>query len=100
MRGAEERLLLETKALHIHEKEKKEKEKTCQEKLIFMNLKRRIRAHRSSSPPMMQEIALWPSTNGAIPHFLVLPGSELSITQITEYKYFSPLKPSRDIKVS
>jgi len=41
-------------------------------------------------------IALWPSTNGAIPYFLVLPGSELSITEITEYTYFSPLKPCRE----
>ena len=29
------------------------------------------------------EIALWPSTNGAIVHFLVLPGSLSSITEIT-----------------
>ena len=35
-------------------------------------------------------IALWPSTNGAILYFLVLLGSELSITEITEYTYFSP----------
>jgi len=41
-------------------------------------------------PPKMREIALWSSTNGAIAHFLVLPGSLLSITEITEYKYFSP----------
>ena len=30
--------------------------------------------------------------------FLVLPGSELTITKITEYKYFSPLKPCREFK--
>jgi len=41
---------------------------------------------------------MWPSTNGAIPYFLVLPGSELSITEITQYKYFSPWKPSREFK--
>ena len=45
-------------------------------------------------PPKNGPIALWPSTNGATPYFLVLPGSELSITEITEYKYFSPLWPS------
>jgi len=39
----------------------------------------------------MGEIALWPSTNGAIVPFLVLPGSLLSITEIIEYTYFSPL---------
>jgi len=43
-------------------------------------------------------IALWPSTNGAIPYFSVLPGSELSITEITEYTYFSPLKPCLEFK--
>jgi len=48
------------------------------------------------NPPKNGLIALWPSTNGAIPHFLVLPGSELSISEITEYTYFSPLKPSRE----
>jgi len=37
-------------------------------------------------------VALWPSTDGAIPYFLVLPGSEFSIT---EYTYFSPLNPCR-----
>jgi len=26
-------------------------------------------------------------------HFLVLPGSLLSITEISEYRYFSPSKP-------
>jgi len=30
----------------------------------------------------------------AIPYFLVLPGSELSITEITEYNFFSPSKPT------
>ena len=49
-------------------------------------------------PPTNGLIALWPSTNGAIPYFLVLPGSELSITEITEYIYFSPLKPRREFK--
>ena len=47
-------------------------------------------------PPKNGEIALLPSTNGAIPYFLVLPGSELSISETTEYKYFSPFKPSRE----
>jgi len=37
------------------------------------------------------------STNGVIPYLLVLPGSELSITEITEYTYFSPLKPCREL---
>jgi len=46
----------------------------------------------------MQEITLWSSTNGAIPYFLVLPGSELSTTEIAEYKGFCPLKPSRGFK--
>jgi len=31
-------------------------------------------------------------------HFLVLPGSLLSITEITEYRYFSPSKPIRELK--
>jgi len=30
--------------------------------------------------------------------FLVLPGSESTITEITEYIYFSPLKPGREFK--
>jgi len=30
--------------------------------------------------------------------FLVLPGSELTITKITEYIYFSLLKPCREFK--
>jgi len=47
-------------------------------------------------PPKNGLISLWPSTNGAIPYFLVLPGSELSITEITEYTCFSPLKPCRN----
>ena len=33
---------------------------------------------------MMREFAFLSSTNGAIPYFLVLPGSELSITDITD----------------
>jgi len=43
--------------------------------------------HAAAVPPKMREIALWSSTNGAIVHFLVLPGSLWSITEITEYKY-------------
>jgi len=31
-------------------------------------------------------------------HFLELPGSLLSITKITEYRYFSPLKPIRELR--
>ena len=38
-------------------------------------------------PPKNRETA---STNGAIVLFLVSPGSLFSITEITEYKYFSP----------
>jgi len=49
-------------------------------------------------PPKNGEIALWPSTNREIVHFLVLPGSLFSITEITEYRYFSPLKPIRECK--
>ena len=30
--------------------------------------------------------------------FLVLPGSESTITEITEYTYFSPLKPFREFQ--
>jgi len=30
--------------------------------------------------------------------FLVLPGSESTITEITEYMYFTPLKPRREFK--
>jgi len=30
--------------------------------------------------------------------FLVLPGSESTISEITEYIYFSPLKPFREFK--
>jgi len=51
-----------------------------------------------SFPPKMREIALWPSTNEAIVHLLVLPGSLLSITEITEYTHFSPSKPSCELK--
>ena len=32
-------------------------------------------------------------------HFLVLPGSLLSITEITEYRYFSPYKPIRELTI-
>ena len=35
------------------------------------------------------EIALWSATNGSIPCFLVLPGSESRFTEITEFIYFS-----------
>jgi len=31
-------------------------------------------------------------------HFLVLPGSFFSITEITEYRYFSPFKPIDELK--
>jgi len=46
----------------------------------------------------MREIALWPFANGAIPYFIVLPGNKLSITEITDYKYFGLLKPSREFR--
>jgi len=46
----------------------------------------------------MRKIALWLSTNGAIAYLFVLPGSVFSITEITKYKYFSPLKPSNELK--
>ena len=46
----------------------------------------------------MRKIALWLSTNGAIAYLFVLPGSIFSITEITKYKYFSPLKPSNELK--
>ena len=49
-------------------------------------------------PPKNGLIALWPSNNGAIPYFLVLTGSELSITEITEYTYFSLEKPCREFR--
>ena len=47
--------------------------------------------------PKMREIPLWSSTNGAIAYFLILPGSLLSITNITAYICFSPLKPSGEL---
>ena len=53
---------------------------------------------RYMGPPKDGEIVLWPSTNGAMVHFLVLPGSLLSITEITEYRYFSSLKPIRELR--
>ena len=48
LRGAEERLLLETNLAHTQKRGKK-KGKKCQEKLILANLKKMIRAHRASS---------------------------------------------------
>jgi len=56
--------------------------------LMTMSLFTPSRIHEdthSMNPPKNGLIALWPSTNGAIPYFLVLPGGELSITEITEY---------------
>jgi len=46
---------------------------------------------QSEWPPLPKNglFTLWPSTNGEIPYFLVLPGSEFSITEITEYTSFS-----------
>jgi len=49
-------------------------------------------------PPKMREIALGPSTNLLIPDILVLAGSESTITEITGYKYFSLINPSREFK--
>jgi len=46
----------------------------------------------------MQEIALWPSTNVSMIYVVVLAGSQSTFTEITEYIYFSPLKPSRELK--
>jgi len=40
-----------------------------------------------AAPPKNGLIALWPSTNEAIPHIFALPGSEFSITEITKYTY-------------
>ena len=41
------------------------------------------------SPPKNGKIALWLATNGSIPCLSVLPGSESSFAEITEYIYFS-----------
>ena len=50
LRLVEERLLLETKVCtHTKKRGRKKKGEKCQEKLIFTNLKKRIRAHRASS---------------------------------------------------
>jgi len=49
-------------------------------------------------PPKVREIAPWPCTNLSIHDALVLAGSESTITEITEYKYFSPLKTGREFK--
>jgi len=37
-------------------------------------------------PPKNGKIALWPSTNGSIDDFLVMAGSQSTITEITTYK--------------
>ena len=71
--------------------------RTAELAVTFSNAVSKLKGQSSNiSPPKNGLIALWPSTNGAIPYFLVLPGSELSITEITEHTYFSPLKPSRE----
>jgi len=58
--------------------------------VTFSNAVSKLKAQSSNvSPPKDGEIALCPSTNGAFVHFLVLPGSLLSISEITEYKHFS-----------
>jgi len=49
------------------------------------------------SAPKNGLFALWPSTNGAFPYFLVLPDCELSILENTEYIYFIPLNLSREL---
>ena len=47
-------------------------------------------------------VYIYPPTDGITVHervdsrFLVLPGSELTITEITEYTYFSPCKPCHE----
>ena len=55
-----------------------------------------------SHPPKNGLIALCLSMNGAIPYFLLLPGSKLSITEITEYTYLVHwrLAVNLNIKVS
>jgi len=50
-----------------------------------------VTSHHFVTVPPAQE---WTNRTlaGAIPYFLVLPGSVLSITEITEYTYFSLLR--------
>ena len=59
------------------------------------------------SVPKLQAAQGWTNRTLAVhervdSRFLLLPGNESTITEITEYIYFSPLKPVResDIKVS
>jgi len=56
---------------------------TCEERFTNRSLSR-TQMMRFSLFLAAQEIALWSSTNGAIPYFLVWSGSELSITEIAE----------------
>jgi len=67
-------------------------------KCIAMGLCGVLQVRRRLIPLNMPQIALSSSTNRAIPYFLVLPGRKLSITEITEYKYFSLSKPSLELK--
>jgi len=38
------------------------------------------------------------ATNKSIPHFLLLPGSECSFTEITEYVYFSLIQSDGELQ--
>jgi len=51
-------------------------------------------------PPKNGEIDSGRPLTEQFPTFkkVVFPGSESSITEITEYKYFSPLKPSHEFE--
>ena len=50
-------------------------------------------------PPKNALILVPKAVHGRVDsRFLVLPGSELTITEITEYIYFSPLKPHREFR--
>ena len=55
-------------------------------------------SHVTNMPSTMREIALRPSTNKSITIYLVLAGSRSSFTEITEYRYFRLLKPSREFR--
>ena len=46
----------------------------------------------------MRDIALWPSTNMSIAMILVLAGSRSTVTEITWYIYFCPLKSSCELR--
>jgi len=56
----------------------------------LLEVANRFKTMCQNKPPKNGLIALWPSTNGAIPYFLLLLSSELSISEITEYTYLGP----------